>query len=82
MMKNRDVLLEEVQPRPQTNGNMVIKNPVRMIGTGSFSNIYRFLMELESKDRAVIIENMTIVRSENTKGCRMDLLASILQKKG
>ncbi len=56
------------------------KIPVRLIFKGSFVNIYNLLYDLETMNRMLVTENMTISRPNLNDSCQVDLTASVFQR--
>ena len=80
LMKKRKITLLSLQPQPQVEEKLYAKIPVRLMFQGSFVNIYQFLYDLETMDRMLVAENMTITRSNLDEKCQAELTASVYQR--
>ena len=80
MSKQRDLVLFTIQPQTGSEEKTVTRIPIKLIFNGKFSNIYNMIHALEKMRRAVVIENVSIARSNLEQECRVDMLASIFNK--
>jgi Tfp pilus assembly protein PilO len=80
MAKEKDVVLISVQPKSQEEEKTLTRTPVQMKFNGAFINIYQLLHEIETMNRIVVMEQMTIAKSKPDPECRVDLVAGILNR--
>ena len=80
MMKERDLVLISVKPKPGIKEKSLTKIPIQLMFEGSFVNIFKMILALETMDRTVVMEKVEIVKSDINGECRTDLLASIFKK--
>jgi Tfp pilus assembly protein PilO len=80
LMKQREAVMINLQPLPIVKEKLYTRNPIRLIFKGPFAMIYRVLCDLETMNRTVVMEKMTIAKSNIPQECRVDLLASIFER--
>ena len=80
MMKERDLDLISVQPKPGIKEKSLTKIPIRLMFKGPFINIFKMIHALETMDRTVVMEKVAIVKSNINGECRADLMTSIFKK--
>ena len=80
MMKQRNLALISVQPQGGVAEKTLTKIPVRMIFNGTFINIFNMIHAMETTGRTVVMENISIAKSNLEDNCRVQLLASIFSR--
>jgi Tfp pilus assembly protein PilO len=80
LVKNRNILLLSLQPLPMVEEKLYTKIPIRLMFEGSFGNIYNLLYDLETMNRMLVTESMTISRPNLNNSCQVDLAASVFQR--
>jgi len=80
LVKNRNILLLSLQPLPMVEEKLYTKIPIRLMFEGSFVNIYNLLYDLETMNRMLVTESMTISRPNLNDSCQVDLAASVFQR--
>jgi Tfp pilus assembly protein PilO len=80
LVKNRSVVLISLQPLPMVEEKIYTKIPIRLMFKGSFANIYNLIYDLETMNRMLVTENMTISRANLNDSCQVDLTASVFQR--
>ncbi len=80
LMKERKVLLLSLQPLPTVEEKLYTKIPIRLLFKGSFINIYHLLYDLETMNRMLVTERMSITRSSLDETCQAELIASVFQR--
>lgn len=80
LVKNRSVVLLSLQPLPMVEEKIYTKIPIRLMFKGSFANIYNLIYDLETMNRMLVTENMTIIRPNLNDSCQVDLTASVFQR--
>ena len=80
MVKAKDIVLISVQPKSEEKEKTIARTPVHMKFKGAFVNIYHLLNELETMNRIVVMEQMTIVKSNKDQECQVDFVAGILNR--
>ena len=81
LMKHRKITLVSLQPLPVKEEKIYIKNPIKLMFTGHFVDIYRLLHDIERMNRIVLMEKMTITQKENSDQCRVELMTSVFERK-
>lgn len=80
LMKKRKITLLSLQPQPKVEEELYAKIPVRLLFKGSFVDIYHFLYDLETMDRMLVAEEMSITRNKLDDKCQAELTASVYQR--
>ena len=80
MMRQRKVSLISVQPQSGVADKTLTRIPIQMLFNGTFVNIFNMLHALETTGRTVVMENISIAKSESDNQCRVELLASIFSR--
>lgn len=80
LMKKRKITLVSLQPQPKVEEELYAKIPIRLMFKGSFVNIYHFLYDLETMDRMLVAEGMSITRRNLDDKCQAELTASVYQR--
>ena len=80
LMKDRNILLISLQPLPPVEGKLYTKIPIRVMFEGSFANIYHLLYDLETMNRMLVAENISISRRNLDERCHAVLTASVYQR--
>ena len=80
MMRQREISLISVQPKSGVEEKTLTRIPVQMMFTGTFVNIFKMIHALETTGRTVVMEKITIAKSDTDNQCRVDLLASIFSR--
>jgi Tfp pilus assembly protein PilO len=80
MMRQRDVSLISVQPRSGVPEKTLTRIPVQMLFNGTFVNIFNLIHTLETTGRTVVMEKITIAKSNSDNRCRVELLTSIFSR--
>jgi Tfp pilus assembly protein PilO len=79
-MNNRKIILLSMQPLPPVEEKLYIKIPIRLVFEGSFASIYHLLYDLETMNRMLVAENMTITRRNLDEKCQAEITASVYQR--
>ncbi len=79
-MKQKNLELISVQPAAEVEEKTFMKIPVRMIFNGTFINIFNMIHALETTGRTVVMENISIAKSDLDARCRVELLANIFSR--
>jgi len=80
LIKKKGIVLVTVQPQIPIKEKLYTKIPVRLVFRGSFFNIYELFQELESMQRLVVMEKMTMGTSEQRRDCQVDLTALVFER--
>lgn len=80
LMKKNEVMLVNLEPLSSVKERLYIRNPIRLILEGPFLKVYQALLDLENMHRKVIMEKISIARTNKDKRCRVDLTASIFER--
>lgn len=79
-MKDRNIVLVSLQPLPPVEEKLYIKIPIRVMFEGSFASIYHLLYDLETMNRMLVFENISISRRNLDEKCQAVLTASVYQR--
>jgi len=79
-MKNRKIILLSLQPLPPVEEKLYTKIPIRLMFEGSFASIYHLLYDLETMNRMLVAENMSITRRNLDEKCQAEITASVYQR--
>jgi Tfp pilus assembly protein PilO len=77
LMKERQVVLIQLEPKPTVEHKLYTKISVRLLFKGSFVNTYRLIYDLETMNRKLVIENINMTKSNDDQDCRIDLTAAV-----
>ena len=80
LMKDRNITLLSLQPLPPVEEKLYTKIPIRVMLEGSFANIYHLLYDLETMNRMLVAEDMSISRRNLDEKCHVVLTASVYQR--
>ena len=80
LIKKRGVVLVTMQPQMQVKEKHYTKIPIHFVFRGSFFNIYRLLQDMESMQRLVVMEKVTIGTIAPLRDCQVDLTALIFER--
>jgi len=80
LVKGREITLISVLPLPNVEEALYTRIPIRLIFKGSFGNVYRLLSDVETMNRAVLMEKLVINGSGQTRECRVDLTGSVFER--
>ena len=80
LMKKRKITLLSLQPQPKVEEELYAKIPIRLMFKGAFVDIYHFLYDLETMDRMLVAEDMSITRNKLDDKCQAELTASVYQR--
>ena len=80
LMKDRNIVLVSLQPLPPVEEKLYTKIPIRVMFEGSFANIYHLLYDLETMNRMLVAEDMSISRRNLDEKCQAELTASVYQR--
>ena len=80
LMKRRNIELISLQPLPTVKEKRYTKIPLQLIFKGAFLDIYNLFRDLETMNRLIIMEKVTITRSKMKSPCRVDLTASAFER--
>jgi len=79
MMKRRRLMLINIQPQPGVAEKSLIKIPFRMQFKGAFIDIFQIIYELETMERALVVDRIDMAKS-NTDECRVELAGKIFSR--
>lgn len=80
MIKHRNIVLINLQPQPEVRENYFTKIPIRLLFKGSFNDIYDLLYELETMNRLLTYEKITISKTEIHAPCQADLTINVFER--
>jgi Tfp pilus assembly protein PilO len=80
LMTQRDVDLVKIEPRPTMAERSYRRTPIRMVFSGEFDGIHRFLDDLETMQRVVTMDEMTVTRDAASEACRVALTLSFFER--
>lgn len=79
-MQDRKITLLSLQPLPPVEEKLYTKIPIRLMFEGSFASIYHLLYDLETMNRMLVAENMSISRRNLDEKCQAVITASVYQR--
>jgi Tfp pilus assembly protein PilO len=79
-MQDRKITLSSLQPLPPVEEKLYTKIPIRLMFEGSFASIYHLLYDLETMNRMLVAENMSITRRNLDDKCRAEITVSVYQR--
>ncbi len=79
-VKRSNVVLATLQPLPKEQGKYFAKIPIRLMFKGAFNDIYHLLRELETMERLLVTEKITIAKAGSGEQCRVDLTLNIFEQ--
>ena len=80
LMKDRKIILLSLQPLPPVEEKLYTKIPIRLMFEGSFASIYHLLYDLETMNRMLVTEDMSISRRNLDEKCHAVITASVYQR--
>ena len=79
-IKQRKITLLTLQPMPKVKEKYFTKIPLRLVFKGAFIDIYNLLHDLETMDRMLAAETMTISKSRYDEQCRVELTLNMFEQ--
>ena len=79
-IKQRKITLITLQPLPVVKERFFTKIPIRLIFKGDFVDTYRLLYDLETMNRLLATEILTITKSGRHEPCRVELTINIFEQ--
>jgi Tfp pilus assembly protein PilO len=80
-MKERQIIMSTIQPQTAVTEGIYTKIPVRLVFQGSFLQAYRFLYDVETMDRLLVPEKITMTGLEPHRECQVDLTVLVYERK-
>ena len=80
LMKDNKITLISLQPLPPVEEKLYTKIPIRLMFEGSFASIYHLLYDLETMNRMLVAEDMSISRRNLDENCHAVITASVYQR--
>jgi Tfp pilus assembly protein PilO len=80
LMQKREIDLISVQPQLTFKEKLYQRIPIKVSCRGLFVNIYHLLQDLDTLDRFVVVDRMTIGKAERAGYCRLDLTVLIFMR--
>lgn len=80
LMRDRKIGLISMEPLSTVKEKLYTKIPIRLMFKGAFVNIYHLLHDLETMNRMLVMEKMTITRADLTQKCRVELTAHVFER--
>lgn len=81
-MKERQITLVTLQPQTTIPEELYTKVPMRLVFHGSFLQIYSFFYDLQTMDKLLVPEKITITGSDSSRGnCQVELMLFALERK-
>ena len=81
LLRERRITMATFQPQTAIPEELHRKIPIRLVFEGTFVQIYYFLRELETMDRLLVPEKMTITSAEPPRECQVDLTVFVFARK-
>ena len=80
-VRERRITMETIQPQAAVPEELHVKTPLRLVFQGTFAQIYRFFIDMETMDRLLIPEKVTITGLEKDRLCQVDLTVFVFERK-
>lgn len=80
LTKQRKVKLISLQLMPSLKEGVYYRIPIRLVSVGSFNDIHRFLRDLETMRRVMVMEKIDIIRPHVNQRCQVTLTASVFEQ--
>ena len=80
LVKRRNVELITLQPLPEEQEKYFTKIPIRLMFKGTFNDNYHLLCELETMERLLVAEKITISKPGIGEQCRVDLNLNVFKQ--
>lgn len=77
LIKRRNMVLITLQPLPEVKASYFAKIPIRLTVRGAFGDMCYLLYDLETMDRMLVAEKITISNDGIDEQCRIDLTLNI-----
>ena len=81
LIKQRKIVLLSLQPQPVVQEEFYARIPIHLRLLGSFVHIYQLLCDLETMNRMVVLEKITITKIKQAQKCQVDLTACVFTRK-
>jgi Tfp pilus assembly protein PilO len=81
LVKKRQITLESFKPLPKIEEKRFHRIPIRLISRGDFQNIFYFVRDLETMNRFVELEKVLIASTDKNQECKLDMTASIFERR-
>lgn len=81
LMRRHNIRLIGIHPLPVVEEKMYLRNPIRLVFSGRFVDVFNLLSDIESMNRIVVMDHVTIARQEARKPCTVDLVACVYERK-
>jgi len=81
LIKERQIVLLSLQPQPVVQEEFYARIPIHLRLLGSFVHIYQLLCDLETMNRMVVMEKITITKIKQAQECQVDLTACVFTRK-
>jgi len=76
----RKIILAGFMPQPPQKEKLYTKVPLRLTFTGTFKNIYHLLDDLETMNRLLVVEQITVKGGESGDENTVDLIANVFER--
>jgi Tfp pilus assembly protein PilO len=80
LVTSLNLVMINVQPFPAVREKLYSRIPIQLTFTGDFRDSYRLLWKLETMNRLLVMEKISISQSNIDEPCRVDLTANIFQR--
>jgi Tfp pilus assembly protein PilO len=80
-MRERRISMATIQPQTAVTEGLYVKTPVRLVLQGSFLQAYRFLYDVETMDRLLVPEKITMTALEPQRECQVDFTVLVYERK-
>ena len=80
LMKLHKITLISLEPLAVSKEKIYLKNPIKLVFKGSYTNIYHLIRELEGLNRIMLMENLTITKDEKSDQCQVELMTTVFER--
>ncbi len=78
--RERKIILIGLMPQPPKQEKLYTKVPLRLTFKGSFKNIYHLLYDLETMNRLLVVEQITVQGGPSGDESTVDLTAIVFER--
>jgi Tfp pilus assembly protein PilO len=78
-IKKRKILLNMMQPQPLVREKTYVRRPIHLAVSGPFPDIQEMLRDLDSMERLIETEKISITKAGTDKVCQAEMVISIFQ---
>lgn len=81
LIKQRMITMVSLEPLPASEEKIYLKNPIKLLFSGNFVDVYHFIRDLEEMHRVVVMKQLAITKQKDTDFCRVELMINVFEQK-